>query len=117
MTIDDILGQCENIEKVLNRFMRGRFFVKKLYKKDTWEEYIALSHEIITRLMRILRDSGNNFNKAIALQIKEIKRGKIQLSKHIKNHSPLEQVGEIQLTRLDRQIEQFEELQKVLVKM
>ena len=50
-------------------------------------------------------------------QQKTLEQAKSEVEQNIHGTSELEQVSELQKARLDRQIEQFKELQRVLVKV
>ncbi len=63
----------------------------------------------------------NDLRFDLALHLTEqqniLESAKSEVSKHISWTTESNQVSELQRARLDRQIEQFEELQRVLVKV
>jgi pyruvate-formate lyase len=65
----------------------------------------------------ILKDLRSYLHTRVTEQQKALESAKSEVEKNILGTTTLEQVSEIQKARLDRQIEQFEELQKVLVKV
>lgn len=68
-------------------------------------------------LIAILIDLRSDLNLRLIEQQKTLEQAKSEVEKNIKWTTELNQVSELQRTRLDKQIEQFEELQKVLVKV
>lgn len=106
--IDEILDILEKVYKIIQKYNSGKIFDKTLEKE-------VLLNQIQYFLMVI------EFLKQDIISI--INKNKAQLKIWIKNTeqisiSPeLNQVSEIQKIRLDRQIEQFEELQRVMVKV
>ncbi len=68
-------------------------------------------------LQIIINDLGSDLEKQLTEKQKILESAKSEVSKHITWTTELDQVSELQRARLDRQIEQFEELQRVLVKV
>jgi hypothetical protein len=66
--------------------------------------------------MTILTDLRSDLKIRLTEQQNLLESAKSEVEKNIGGMSALEEVSELQRARLDRQIEQFEELQRVLVK-
>jgi hypothetical protein len=67
-------------------------------------------------LINHLQNLRSDLTIRLAEQQKTLEKAKSEVKQNIKWTSELNQVSELQRARLDRQIEQFEELQRVLVK-
>ncbi len=65
----------------------------------------------------IIRNLINDLILNTEKQQQSLESAKSEVEKNIAWTTELEQVSELQRARLDKQIEQFEELQKVLVKV
>jgi hypothetical protein len=65
----------------------------------------------------ILIDIRYDLINRITEQKGTLKLAKEQVSKVIQGNTALNEISRLQITRLDSQIEQFEQLQRVLVKM
>ncbi len=68
-------------------------------------------------LFSILKDLRSDLISSLSEQKRILKSAKTEVTENIKWSTELEKVSEVQKVRLDKQIEQFEELQKVLVKV
>ncbi len=68
-------------------------------------------------MFEILTDLRSDLSIRLAEQKKNLESAKSEVEKNIVWTTELNQVSGLQRARLDRQIEQFEELQKVLVKV
>lgn len=68
-------------------------------------------------LSQSLTETREILHKEMKQQQKTLEQAKSEVEANIHGTTELEQVSELQKARLDRQIEQFEELQKVLVKV
>lgn len=97
----------------------------KIYKntKLYWSEVVFLQElqsliksEIHFTLVRI-QDLRSDLAIRLSEQQKQLKSAKSEVEKNITWTTELNHVSELQRARLDRQIEQFEELQRVLVKV
>jgi hypothetical protein len=64
----------------------------------------------------ILTDLRSDLQIRLAEQQQNLESAKSEVEANIKWTTELEQISELQKARLDRQIEQFEELQRVLIK-
>jgi len=71
----------------------------------------------LLEIYRIIIELKNHLINELVNQQTTLESAKSEVEKNIKWTTELNQVSELQRTRLDRQIEQFEELQRVLVKV
>jgi hypothetical protein len=102
--IDEILSlQKSKFTKIINFFISNKIIYLKL------QEYIEILLEILLKLR-------SDLSIRLAEQKNLLEWAKSELSENIKWETELETVSELQKVRLDKQIEQFEELQKVLVR-
>jgi MFS family permease len=69
-----------------------------------------------TYIVSVLTDLRSDLTIRLAEQQKTLEQAKSEVEQTIKGTTDLNQVSELQQARLDRQIEQFEELQRVLVR-
>ncbi len=110
-TIDDILTGIEKINTLLPDL---KFLLKYAYSKDS--VYLFLKKKSLEYFLFVLYNLRNDLQNNIINISKALESGKWEVEKNIKWTSELDKVAELQKVRLDRQIEQFEELQKILVK-
>jgi phage shock protein A len=68
-------------------------------------------------IIKILLNLRSDLATRLAEQQSTLTEAKSELEANVKGTTELESVSELQVARLDRQIEQFEELQRVLVKI
>lgn len=79
-------------------------------------KYLRLQDSQISHCIQILLNLKSDLTLNINEQQKSLKSAKSEVEENIQWTTELDQVSELQKTRLDKQIEQFEELQRVLVK-
>lgn len=85
-------------------------------RKLQWNlEWLYINESFI--IYELLRDLRSDLSIRLTEQQKTLEQAKSEVEKNIKWTTELNQVSELQRARLDRQIEQFEELQRVLVKV
>lgn len=124
-----IIQQHKNLLSSLVKRDEIEFIAKKVGLLYTLMNYtIEISRKyrlprIRTMIMKeaifvqlILTDLRSDLAIRLSEQQKTLEQAKSEVEQTIKWSTELEQVSELQQARLDRQIEQFEELQKVLVK-
>lgn len=99
--------------QVIKRLLIFRFMFSKL-GKDRLHKLLILITQISIQIITNLR---SDLALRLTEQQKTLEQAKSEIEKTIRWTSALEQVSELQKARLDRQIEQFEELQKVLVRV
>lgn len=78
-------------------------------------EWLYINESFI--IYELLRDLQSDLQLRLAEQQQELESAKSEVKKNIVWTTELNQISELQRARLDRQIEQFEELQRVLVKV
>lgn len=110
--IDEILSWIESIHKHLYALPVLKNYA---YTKDS--KYLFLQKTEIEFFHKILTDFRSDLQIRLVEQQKTLEQAKSEVQETIKGTIELEQVSELQQARLDRQIEQFEELQKILVKV
>lgn len=109
LLIQDILKQTQTIRRLL--FFR--FFFTKSGKEKLQRLWILATHIA----MRALQDIRSDLQIRLNEQIKTLEQAKWEVKKNIGGTSELEQVAELQRSRLDKQVEQFEQLQKTLERL
>ncbi len=144
--LKETIKQCDNIEKILEKNERIKHILKRLsiyiklnpnffvtqeisdntiltpFRRGRKNQTIAplfwkMYAEECFLILEILTDLRSDLTIRLAEQQKTLEWAKIEVSENIKWTTELTQVSELQKARLDKQIEQFEELQKVLVKV
>ncbi len=73
--------------------------------------------DIFPNLLLILTNLRSDLQLRLIEQQQTLEQAKSSLSTHVHWSDELGRVSELQRARLDKQIEQFEELQRVLVKI
>lgn len=114
--IEEILDSSYEIYQwiiIIDESMKYSFLLTKKSQKKIWE----LKEFSINMNYKYLTKVRYDLNLRLAEQQKTLESAKSEVEKNIQWTTALEQVSEVQKLRLDRQIEQFEELQRVLVKV
>lgn len=117
--IVDILEQIESINTNLNEILKlQESNLTKIINFFQSNEVIYLKlQEYIQTLLNILLNLSSDLSIRLTEQQKILEWAKSEVEKNIQWTTALEQVSEAQKLRLDKQIEQFAELQRVLVKV
>ncbi len=96
-------------------------FVELANKQRWWEipnlKIIKIVENQLNNILGILNDLRSDLTNRLNEQQEILESAKSEVSKNIQWTTELDQVSELQRMRLDKQIEQFEELQSVLVKV
>jgi hypothetical protein len=93
------------------------WFSRLFYSEVIYKEQIHIITTELILLIEYLTDLRSDLTIRLAEQQKTLEQAKSEVEQNIHGTSELNQVSELQSARLDRQIEQFEELQRVLVKV
>lgn len=117
--IDEILvGILYNKLLVRNRLWnRWLIYGFKYIPRKMKLEFSSAVKDIFEWIMDIVLNLHSDLSIRLAEQEKILESAKSEVEKNISWTTELNQVSELQRARLDRQIEQFEELQRVLVKL
>ncbi len=110
MNTESILVQIHSIYRIKRRWYR-------FYGNTGDEKLTQISHKLLKKCLQIIYHLKENLNSRLTEQVKEIEISKVEVERNLRWTNALEQVSELQKARLDRQIEQFEELQRVLMKV
>lgn len=103
---------------IYNKVLQGS--VIKIWKHiqiNTGDLFQDFFYKECSFIYTILKDLHSDLSIRLAKQQKVLESAKWEVEKNIKWTTDLNQVSELQKARLDKQIEQFEELQRVLVKV
>ncbi len=115
--IETILNSIESLRLIMRRFSIMRKLFWYLLTKTTNNALNIYSETVHINALNILYDLRNDLTLRIDSKKNILESAKSEVSKNIQWTTELDQVSELQKGRLDRQIEQFEELQRVLVKV
>ena len=86
--------------------------------KQIWGKKFSLYFPMtLSNIFELIRQSQNDLIEKIEEHILWIKLAQTDLSKNLSWNDELSQMVRLQKSRLDRQIEQFEELQRTLIKI
>ena len=115
-------GKLQNIEEILTGIESihkkfSKLHILDLYIDTTDSKYLFLQKTEIKYFIEILTDLRSDLSIRLIEQQQALKSAKSEVEKNIIWITELNQVSELQRARLDKQIEQFEELQRVLVKV
>ena len=111
--MDEILDFLDHLQKILKFLTVYKF----LFRFLVWVNIEDIFEETKIWVMWVLRDLKSDLNIQIMNQQSILKTAKSEVEIHIQWTTELKSVSELQKVRLDKQIEQFEELQRVLVKV
>lgn len=113
--IDEILIKLRECEKLMRKMknLRILFFWNTSLKNSI----LQCQEEIINWLQRVITDINSDLKIRIIQEAEILKQAKSEVSKNLTGTLELLEVSKTQKLRLDRQIEQFEELQKRLISL
>ncbi|MDD2693949.1 MAG: hypothetical protein PHY14_03375 [Candidatus Gracilibacteria bacterium] len=86
-------------------------------QKTLNKRYGRLIRDTIEWILHVLSNLRSDLQLRLEEQQKTLEQAKSEVEQNIHGTIELEQISELQQARLDKQIEQFEELQRVLVKV
>ncbi len=116
-SLEDDLIRIGTIYRVIQGLISRKKFTKFFYSKGIWNQFDAMYELISKSILWILKNLQTDLDAHLIEQQKTLKQAQIEVEKNMHWTTELNQVSELQKARLDRQIEQFETLQKVLVKV
>ncbi len=116
-TINEILEICNNIYWLINKVKFYRYILYFLYGHDSIYYLNTILGIEMKWLNLVLTDLRSDVSIRLTEQQQSLESAKSEVEKNIQWTTELESVSGLQRARLDRQIEQFEELQRVLVKV
>lgn len=114
--IDEILNIIEIIWGIMQKIDNRKIIFKIFCNQDAFDIYTRLIKNEIELISTILNELYSDLQLRIAQQQLILEYTKSEVENNITWTTELSNVSELQKIRLDRQIEQFEELQRVLVK-
>lgn len=112
-SINDIINKNQEILSLIVKVKNYKKIINLFTNIDISEIHKAT----ILWNISILTDLRSDLSIRLIEQEQILKSTKSEVESNIKWTTLLEQVSELQKTRLDKQIEQFEELQRVLIKV
>ncbi len=115
--VDTIIKMITWIYETLKSIQSLRRYIWWIFSKDTQKILNEYFRFMYTDILSLITNLRSDLSARLLEQQKSLEWAKTEVEKHIGWTSELEQVSELQKARLDRQIEQFEELQRVLVKI
>ncbi len=115
--IDSISSKIEQISYLFQDLIYNSHFTSLLYSRITSKEQLQLINDELLLLIDYLTDLRSDLKIRLIEHQKTLKNAEIEVETNIHWTTELNQVSELQKARLDRQIEQFEELQRVLIKI
>ena len=113
-TIEIVLNKIEILWKQV-WLLHNLKWISILY--FLYQEYIQWISWVINYITKLLLKLRSDLQIRLDEQQKVLESAKSEVEKNIHWTTELDYVSELQKARLDRQIEQFEELQRVLVKV
>ena len=116
-SIEDILMKTNKIHKIFWTLHLRKNLLKIVWRYQTKELFINYCNIIAKYLIIVLTDLRSDLSICFKEQQQSLESAKSEVEKNIHWTAELNQVSELQRARLDKQIEQFEELQRVLVKV
>ncbi len=117
LTLDSILEKTGITYNAITDIQSRRKFTKLFYSKKIWELYEQFYILIWIFIVNLLTKLRSDLKIRLDEEEKILESAKSEVEKNIQWTTELDDVSKMQKTRLDRQIEQFEELQRVLVKV
>lgn len=115
--VDGILKNTQYIHKLISTIRNINRFMLFFGEKQIIIQINEFLRSDIQSLLKFLDNLRSDLQIRLTEQQNILESAKSDVSKNIHWTSELDHVSELQKIRLDRQIEQFEELQRVLVKI
>lgn len=115
--IHEIILLVDSIYLSSTKIMRREIIFKYFCHAIAYNIFINLRNSQILFILNVLKSIKENISLQIETQQVYLKETKSEVEKNLSWTPELLKVSEAQKLRLDRQIEQFEELQKRLVKI
>lgn len=112
-SINDIINKNQEILLLILKVNNYNKIINLFTNIDISEIYKAT----ILWSMNILSDLRSDLSIRLTEEQQILEWAKSEIEENIKGTTELESVSELQKIRIDKQIEQFEELQRVLVKV
>ncbi len=114
--IENILQKTREIYKIFITINTKKKLLLIAGRSETKKYFVDYSNIILKYLIVILTDLRSDLQIRLTEQQKILESAKTEVTENIQWTSNLAQVSELQKVRLDKQIEQFGELQRVLVR-
>ena len=114
--IDEILDKIDSIQHLYS-FLRIYKWVIYYISHSHYPEFSGILEQTLEWIASILLDLRSDLATRLTEQQQILKSAKTEVEENITGTPELIAVSEAQQVRLDRQIEQFEELQRVLVRV
>ncbi len=113
-TIQIIISKNLEIRKIVLEIQTLKFLDKIFFVRYNYSNILNI---LLSTLLEYLTDLRSDLATRLTEQQQILESAKSEVEKNITGTLDLLAVSELQKTRLDRQIEQFEELQRVLVRV
>lgn len=115
---NDIVNATQTVYRYIHFIYIMRYFVSLICKKDTWERYQLMSKGLVEKMLRVLQKLASDLNTLIEENTSTIEAWINEIEAMSKNQENKNAKSVLlHRTRLENQIKQFEELQKVLIKL
>ncbi len=114
--IEIILEKTGEIQLLQNKLHKIRFFISILTPRNS-HEFSIITNESLIWCIDMIMNLRSDLATRLTEQQQILEWVKSEVEQNITGTPELIAVSELQRTRLDRQIEQFEELQRVLVRV
>jgi hypothetical protein len=117
--IQDITDILNKIDKIRHLYSFLQIYKSIIYylSYSHYGEFIWILEDTLNWTIWILNNLRSDLQLRLTEQQQTLEQAKAEVSTHIHWTNELNQVSELQRARLDKQIEQFEELQRVLMKI
>ena len=105
----------QTMPKLFRKLKRIRGYIS-FFDSDNSRTLSHIQENDQAVIMAVIQDMISDLQLRLEEQQKTLEQAKSEVEQNIHGTSELNQVSELQRARLDQQIEQFKELQRVLVK-
>ena len=112
---EEILQKMQTMPKLFRKLKRIRGYIS-FFDSDNSRTLSHIQENDQAVIMAVIQDMISDLQLRLEEQQKTLEQAKSEVEQNIHGTSELNQVSELQRARLDQQIEQFKELQRVLVK-
>ena len=116
-SINECLDQINEIKLTINKWRNLKYIIWFACNSSANQIYQTFLQSEVLFLISILTDLRSDLSIRLAEQEQILESAKSEVEKNIQWTTELNKVSELQRARLDRQIEQFEELQRVLIRV
>ena len=116
-SLNTILAKINDINILYGKILKHSSILKIFYPKNTFISYRNFLNSVAIFLKIVLHDSNEDLQKVVKEVSKSLEWAKSEVAQNIIGTTLLDETSKLQQLRLEKQIEEFEKLEKILIKI